>query len=208
MRKHILCSTLLTVTLSTLSLLATPGDVLAERYIRDRDYDQPRHFNRDRPRVDRSIDKRRYGNYPSRPIPRDRDRYRDYNPRYRYNGRPWFIYPDRHYYPKHRYHYRDNDFWGWLGFTVITLSIIDSLNEQQQRRHELTLREALRAPIGESIHWHDRSASGSVTVICEGTSSSGRYCREYTQEVDIGGTSQQVYGTACQNPDGSWEMMD
>jgi hypothetical protein len=34
-----------------------------------------------------------------------------------------------------------------------------------------------------------------------------RYCREYTKTVRIGGEMQSAYGTACMQPDGSWEMV-
>lgn len=32
------------------------------------------------------------------------------------------------------------------------------------------------------------------------------YCREYQQKVTIGGQVHQTYGTACQQPDGSWQL--
>jgi hypothetical protein len=35
----------------------------------------------------------------------------------------------------------------------------------------------------------------------------GRYCREYQRMADIGGVPQQVYGTACMMPDGSWQIV-
>lgn len=31
-------------------------------------------------------------------------------------------------------------------------------------------------------------------------------CREYTLDATIGGEIQQIYGTACRQPDGSWEV--
>lgn len=34
------------------------------------------------------------------------------------------------------------------------------------------------------------------------------YCREFTKEVLIGGQVQQSYGTACMQPDGSWQVVD
>lgn len=34
------------------------------------------------------------------------------------------------------------------------------------------------------------------------------YCREFTKEVLIGGQMQQSYGTACLQPDGSWQVMN
>lgn len=36
----------------------------------------------------------------------------------------------------------------------------------------------------------------------------GRYCREYQSNVRVGGRIQQTYGTACMQPDGSWEVMN
>lgn len=32
-------------------------------------------------------------------------------------------------------------------------------------------------------------------------------CREYTKTINIGGRIQQGYGTACLQPDGSWEIL-
>lgn len=32
------------------------------------------------------------------------------------------------------------------------------------------------------------------------------YCREFSQDVSIGGRMQESYGTACRQPDGSWEI--
>lgn len=34
------------------------------------------------------------------------------------------------------------------------------------------------------------------------------YCREYTETVVIGGRTHSAYGTACQQPDGSWQKID
>ena len=35
----------------------------------------------------------------------------------------------------------------------------------------------------------------------------GAYCREYQQEVIVGGQRQQGYGQACRQPDGSWKII-
>lgn len=35
-----------------------------------------------------------------------------------------------------------------------------------------------------------------------------QYCREYTQQVIVGGYVQQSYGTACMQPDGSWRIVN
>jgi surface antigen len=94
-----------------------------------------------------------------------------------------------------------------LSFTAITLAIIDLMNDEQQREHEMALYSATSAPLGETIYWRNGDASGAITPIQDGTSSSGRYCREFQQDVSIGGRGEELYGTACQNPDGSWEIV-
>lgn len=35
-----------------------------------------------------------------------------------------------------------------------------------------------------------------------------RYCREYTRTITVGGIPQSGYGTACYQPDGSWEVVN
>jgi hypothetical protein len=105
-------------------------------------------------------------------------------------------------------HYRsDNDAYKWLAFTAITLKALDVLNEAQERAHEAAQVQATTAPIGERIIWNDGAASGSVTAIREGTTTQGRYCREFQQQVTVGGHAEQAYGTACQQPDGGWEIV-
>lgn len=39
-------------------------------------------------------------------------------------------------------------------------------------------------------------------------SQSGQYCREYQSSVRVGGQMQYGYGTACQQPDGSWRVVN
>jgi surface antigen len=69
---------------------------------------------------------------------------------------------------------------------------------------------AYSAPVGESISWNnpDSGNYGTYTPTRDGYSSSGRYCREYNQEINVGGRRQTGYGTACQQPDGSWEIVN
>lgn len=40
------------------------------------------------------------------------------------------------------------------------------------------------------------------------TGPEGRYCREYTHTVVVGGVRQSAYGHACREPDGSWQIID
>ncbi len=117
---------------------------------------------------------------------------------YRPYGPPYFGYG---------YYYTDNDAVAFLAFTAITIKLIDELSEAQARKHEQAQIEAATAAVGESIIWEDGSASGSVTVVRQGTSTSGKQCREFQQTVEIGGKSESAYGTACLQDDGSWKIV-
>ncbi|MFK7838780.1 MAG: RT0821/Lpp0805 family surface protein [Bdellovibrionales bacterium] len=75
------------------------------------------------------------------------------------------------------------------------------LNDASLRAHS--------APIGERVSWNnpDSGNYGTVTPKREGKSSYGRYCREYEQEIFVNGRSETAVGSACQNNDGTWEII-
>lgn len=75
------------------------------------------------------------------------------------------------------------------------------MQQAQQRVHS--------APVGETISWNNPESGNHGTYVTtrEGSSSAGRYCREYQQTVYVGGKQESAYGTACQQPDGSWEIV-
>jgi hypothetical protein len=119
-----------------------------------------------------------------------------------------YVYrPHGHWYPGYGHYYADNDAFAWLAFTAITLKVLDNLNEQQQREHEAAQVVATTAPIGETIVWQEGNARGAVTATREGTTTSGRYCREFQHEVMVGNRKERAYGVACRQPDGAWEIV-
>lgn len=86
----------------------------------------------------------------------------------------------------------------------------DSMTASDQYHLERASTTATSAPIGETIEWYNPETGhqGAITPTREGQTSSGRYCREYQQEVTIGGQTEQTYGQACRQPDGSWEIVN
>ena len=64
-------------------------------------------------------------------------------------------------------------------------------------------------PTGATSSWvnPDSGNSGSITPTATYRSETGRYCREYQETVTVGGELQSAYGTACRQPDGSWEIV-
>ena len=84
-----------------------------------------------------------------------------------------------------------------------TMDDVDRLQAGQ------ALANAQTAPIGETIQWNnaDTGNYGTVTPTRGGYAADGAHCREFQQTVPVGNRSQEAYGTACRQPDGSWKMV-
>jgi surface antigen len=63
------------------------------------------------------------------------------------------------------------------------------------------------APIGQPVGWA-RGDEAYTVVPTREYKTAGRYCREYQAYAMVGGRRSQTYGTACMQPDGSWEIVD
>jgi len=61
----------------------------------------------------------------------------------------------------------------------------------------------------ETTTWRNPDTGGSETITPYNTyqTSEGRYCREFVKTVTIAGEQHEAYGTACRQPDGSWEIV-
>ena len=84
-----------------------------------------------------------------------------------------------------------------------------SMDDVDRLKADQANRRAKSAPIGETITWNnpDTGHRGTVTPVRDGTSSSGQYCREFQQTVTVGGQTEEAYGIACRQPDGSWQVV-
>ena len=85
-----------------------------------------------------------------------------------------------------------------------------SLDKADLAYADRATQRAYSAPIGETISWNnpDSGNSGSITPVKDGRTSGGRYCREYSQTIYVDGRQQTGYGQACQNPDGTWQIVN
>lgn len=54
----------------------------------------------------------------------------------------------------------------------------------------------------------DSGNQGTVTPKAAYKNQDGQYCREFTQTVTIAGKTEEAYGTACRQPDGSWRIIN
>jgi surface antigen len=84
-----------------------------------------------------------------------------------------------------------------------------TMDDVDKMKAERAYTQATAAPVGEEIAWAnpDSGNHGAVEPTRDGTSSSGKYCREFRQSVTIGGQSEEAYGVACRQPDGSWQVV-
>jgi surface antigen len=82
--------------------------------------------------------------------------------------------------------------------------------DQRDREHAArTYQQSLETSrTGTTSTWHnpDSGHSGSITPTRTYESASGQYCREFQQTVTVGGQTEEAYGTACRQPDGSWQI--
>ena len=47
----------------------------------------------------------------------------------------------------------------------------------------------------------------AATALVSASAQAEPYCREYTNHVKVGGKLKESYGTACMQPDGSWQVV-
>jgi len=79
------------------------------------------------------------------------------------------------------------------------LDIYDELQAQRALEYNET---------GAPTSWVNPDTGREVTIVPTETyqRSSGQYCREYRTQVEVGNQIEEAYGTACRQPDGSWEI--
>jgi surface antigen len=84
---------------------------------------------------------------------------------------------------------------------------LDSVDRQMVQRTTQSSLETL--PSGQTSSWRnpDTGNAGTVTPHRAFTGNAGEPCREFQQTVTIGGRTEQAYGTACRQADGSWRVV-
>ena len=83
-----------------------------------------------------------------------------------------------------------------------------SLDCQDQQQHYETTQNALETkPVGQSATWvnPDTGHSGEITPTRTYTAADGAPCRDFTQTIYVDGKYEEVNGTACRQPDGTWK---
>jgi surface antigen len=61
---------------------------------------------------------------------------------------------------------------------------------------------------GQPVAWRNPDTGASGTVVPRPAyPTNGTYCREFQQNITVGGRTQEAYGTACRQADGSWKVV-
>ena len=108
------------------------------------------------------------------------------------------------------YYYDSAAAYPYMGLAAWDIGYNEELNETDLRAQQNAVVQATTAPIDQSITWSDGTgnASGSITPLRDGRTADGRLCREFQQNVTIEGQRQSAHGTACQGPDGAWQVVN
>ena len=82
------------------------------------------------------------------------------------------------------------------------------LDEADKRQAGATCIQALESGrSGQAAQWRNPDSGNYGTIIPQPAYQTPKgYCREFQQTIVVGGKSQQGYGTACRQPDGSWKI--
>lgn len=97
-----------------------------------------------------------------------------------------------------------------IGGAIIGIIVGGSIGRAMDEVDQSCVGQTLEhAPDGETIVWTNAETRTDyrVTPTSSYEDRQGRYCREYVSAAVVGGKTQQVYGTACRQPDGSWELV-
>ncbi len=88
-------------------------------------------------------------------------------------------------------------------------SVGASLDRADMTYYNRTSQRALETmQPGQTLPWSNPQSgnSGTITPSRYYETAGGQYCREYTQTIKVGGKVHEGVGTACRNPDGSWQI--
>ena len=97
-----------------------------------------------------------------------------------------------------------------VGGAIVGGFIGGQIGKSMDQTDRLQMQQALNnTRTGSSKAWSNPDTHARYRVRPTKTykKPSGQYCREYTTSAVIAGKSQQMYGTACRQPDGSWKVI-
>lgn len=97
--------------------------------------------------------------------------------------------------------------------TLLGAGLGQSVGKSLDRADQLAMRDTMHSSLengrsGTPREWRnpDSGNYGTYTPQPAYKTSSGQTCREFQQTITVGGRQESGYGTACRQPDGSWQI--
>lgn len=98
-----------------------------------------------------------------------------------------------------------------VGVGALTGALIGgAIGKDMDEQDKLKMARALETNnVGQPAYWQNANtgADYTVTPVKNVSHAGNRYCREYRTVAIIAGKKQQMYGTACRQPDGTWKTV-
>ena len=98
--------------------------------------------------------------------------------------------------------------------TLLGAFVGSEAGKSRDRADKLLARQTMQRSLettqsGATSSWAnpDNGNFGTVTPTRTFQTADGRSCREFQGTVTIGGKTEQAYGNACRDPDGSWQII-
>ncbi|MDE0174320.1 MAG: RT0821/Lpp0805 family surface protein [Defluviicoccus sp.] len=99
--------------------------------------------------------------------------------------------------------------------TMAGAALGSEVGKSLDRADRLAMRRSTQGALeknrtGAASEWRnpDSGNQGTVTPTRTYRTEAGRYCREYRQTITVGGRTEEGYGRACRQPDGSWRIVE
>jgi len=96
-----------------------------------------------------------------------------------------------------------------IGGTLLGAMVGSELGRYMDETDEIKSQQALELNRDhQRSQWHNPNTGADISTTPVNTyqSASGQNCREYQTEILIDGRKERGYGTACRQPDGSWQL--
>ena len=99
---------------------------------------------------------------------------------------------------------------GVLLGSLVGSSIGQSLDRADRQYMSQTTQRALETgQAGQPVEWRNPDSGNYGTVVPQRAyQENNTYCREYSQNIVVGGKTERAYGTACRQPDGTWQIVN
>ena len=96
-----------------------------------------------------------------------------------------------------------------LAGALIGNQIGKTMDEHDKLMLEKSSHQALEfSPSGSSVEWNNPDSGNHGYITPTKTfRESGQYCREYQQEIVVGGEKHKAFGKACRQADGHWKII-